>query len=146
MPKDPDRAFFGHPAGLSTLFFTEMWERLSYYGGRAVLSIYMTTSLARGGGGVWIPAMGTVMALYLSSVYLLSLPGGWIADRFLGQRKSVTIGGIGIAIGNAMLAGPDSLFFPGLVVIALGTGFLKPNVSTIVGQLYTRDDPRRDAG
>jgi proton-dependent oligopeptide transporter, POT family len=146
MSKDPDRAFFGHPRGLSTLFFTEMWERLSYYGGRALLGIYMTTSIARGGRGMSVPAMGTVMALYLSSVYLLSLPGGWVADRFLGQRKSVTIGGIGIALGNAMLAGPDSLFFPGLVVIALGTGFLKPNVSTIVGQLYKPDDPRRDAG
>ncbi|HEY6036776.1 MAG TPA: oligopeptide:H+ symporter, partial [Kofleriaceae bacterium] len=146
MSKDPDRAFFGHPRGLSTLFFTEMWERLSYYGGRALLTIYMTTSVALGGRGMSLTATGTVMALYLSSVYLLSLPGGWVADRFLGQRKSVTIGGIGIAAGNAMLAGPDSLFFPGLIVIALGTGFLKPNVSTIVGQLYSREDPRRDAG
>ncbi|MEO8843789.1 MAG: oligopeptide:H+ symporter [Kofleriaceae bacterium] len=146
MSKDPDRAFFGHPRGLSTLFFTEMWERLSYYGGRALLSIYMTTSIARGGRNMTVPAMATVMALYLSSVYLLSLPGGWIADRFLGQRKSVTIGGIGIALGNGMLAGPDSWFFPGLVMIALGTGFLKPNVSTIVGQLYKPEDPRRDAG
>lgn len=146
MSKDPDRAFFGHPRGLSTLFFTEMWERLSYYGGRALLTIYMTTSVALGGRGMSLTATGTVMALYLSSVYLLSLPGGWVADRFLGQRRSVTIGGIGIAAGNAMLAGPDSLFFPGLVTIALGTGFLKPNVSTIVGQLYSRDDPRRDAG
>jgi POT family proton-dependent oligopeptide transporter len=146
MSKDPDRAFFGHPRGLSTLFFTEMWERLSYYGGRALLAIYMTTSVELGGRGMSDTSTGTVMALYLSSVYLLSLPGGWIADRFLGQRKSVTIGGIGIAAGNAMLAGPDSLFFPGLVMIALGTGFLKPNVSTIVGQLYKREDPRRDAG
>ncbi|MDB4959835.1 MAG: Di-/tripeptide transporter [Myxococcales bacterium] len=146
MSKDPDRAFFGHPRGLSTLFFTEMWERLSYYGGRALLAIYMTTSLNRGGRGMSVAATGTVMALYLSSVYLLSLPGGWVADRFLGQRRSVTIGGIGIAAGNAMLAMHDVLFFPGLAVIALGTGFLKPNVSTIVGQLYAKDDPRRDAG
>jgi len=146
MSKDPDRAFFGHPRGLSTLFFTEMWERLSYYGGRAMLVIYMTANPNLGGRGMSATATGTVMALYLSSVYLLSLPGGWVADRFLGQRKSVTIGGIGIALGNAMLAGPDALFFPGLVAIALGTGFLKPNVSTIVGQLYSRDDPRRDAG
>jgi len=146
MSKDPDRAFFGHPRGLSTLFFTEMWERLSYYGGRALLFIYMTQSVNLGGRGMSGAAAGMVMALYLSSVYLLSLPGGWIADRFLGQRKSVTIGGIGIAIGNAMLAMHDALFFPGLVMIALGTGFLKPNVSTIVGQLYKADDPRRDAG
>jgi len=146
MSKDPDRAFFGHPRGLSTLFFTEMWERLSYYGGRALLFVFMTGATALGGRGMSVTSAGTVMALYLSSVYLLSLPGGWIADRFLGQRRSVTIGGIGIAIGNAMLAGPDALFFPGLVVIALGTGFLKPNVSTIVGQLYKPEDPRRDAG
>src|SRR3954471_14988657 len=144
--RDMDKAFFGHPAGLSTLFFTEMWERLSYYGARTFLAIYMVTPIAKGGRGMTDGATGLVMALYMSSVYLLSLPGGWVADRFLGQRKAVTIGGIGIAIGNAMLAGPDSLFFPGLAVIALGTGFLKPNVSTIVGQLYARDDPRRDAG
>ena len=144
--KDRDRAFFGHPIGLRTLFFTEMWERLSYYGGRALLFIYMTSSVGLGGRGMSAAAAGTVMALYLSSVYLLSLPGGWAADRFLGQRKAVTIGGIGIAVGNAMLAMSDSLFFPGLAMIALGTGFLKPNVSTIVGQLYTAEDPRRDAG
>jgi POT family proton-dependent oligopeptide transporter len=146
MSKDPDKAFFGHPRGLSTLFFTEMWERLSYYGGRAMLAIYMTTSVNLGGRGMSVGATGTVMALYLSSVYLLSLPGGWVADRFLGQRKAVTIGGIGIAIGNAFLAMHDALFFPGLIMIALGTGFLKPNISTIVGQLYKKDDARRDAG
>ena len=144
--KDRDRAFFGHPIGLRTLFFTEMWERLSYYGGRALLFIYMTTAVGLGGRGMSSAAAGTVMALYLSSVYLLSLPGGWIADRFLGQRRAVTLGGIGIAIGNAMLAMHDGLFFPGLAVIALGTGFLKPNVSTIVGQLYKPEDSRRDAG
>ncbi|HEY4178619.1 MAG TPA: oligopeptide:H+ symporter [Kofleriaceae bacterium] len=146
MSRDRDKGFFGHPIGLRTLFFTEMWERLSYYGGRAMLFIYMTKAVGLGGRGMSEGAAGTVMALYLSSVYVLSLPGGWIADRFLGQRKSVTIGGIGIALGNAMLAGPDALFFPGLAVIALGTGFLKPNVSTIVGQLYGKEDKRRDAG
>ena len=146
MSTDRDRAFFGHPIGLRTLFFTEMWERLSYYGGRAMLFIYMTTAVGLGGLGMSSASAGTVMALYLSSVYLLSLPGGWIADRFLGQRKAVTIGGIGIALGNAMLAMSDSLFFPGLAVIAIGTGFLKPNVSTIVGQLYKPEDSRRDAG
>lgn len=146
MSRDPDRAFFGHPAGLSTLFFTEMWERLSYYGARTFLAIYMTTEVSRGGRGMSDAATGIVMALYLSSVYLLSLPGGWIADRFLGQRRSVTIGGIGIMLGNAMLAGSDAMFYPGLVMIAVGTGFLKPNISTIVGQLYKPDDIRRDAG
>jgi POT family proton-dependent oligopeptide transporter len=147
MSKDMDRAFFGHPAGLSTLFFTEMWERLSYYGARTFLAIYMVTPVALGGRGMSDGATGLVMALYMSSVYLLSLPGGWIADRFIGQRKAVTIGGIGIALGNAMLALPmDSLFLPGLAVIAFGTGFLKPNVSTLVGQLYKPDDIRRNAG
>lgn len=147
MSKDPDKAFFGHPAGLSTLFFTEMWERLSYYGARTFLAIYMITPIALGGRGMSDASMGIVMALYMSSVYLLSLPGGWIADRFLGQRRAVTIGGIGIAIGNAMLALPiDSLFVPGLAVIAFGTGFLKPNISTLVGQLYKPDDVRRNAG
>src|SRR3954467_14544335 len=147
MSKDVDKAFFGHPAGLSTLFFTEMWERLSYYGARTFLYIYMFTPIALGGRGMSDGAAATVMALYLSSVYLLSLPGGWIADRFLGQRNAVTIGGVGIALGNAMLALPiDSLFFPGLAVIAFGTGFLKPNISTLVGQLYKPDDVRRNAG
>jgi len=147
MSKDQDRAFFGHPAGLSTLFFTEMWERLSYYGARTFLAIYMVTPVALGGRGMSDVATGTVMALYLSSVYLLSLPGGWVADRFLGQRRAVLLGGLGIMAGNAMLAVPVSqLFYPGLVVIALGTGFLKPNISTIVGQLYKPDDIRRDAG
>jgi proton-dependent oligopeptide transporter, POT family len=147
MSKDRDKAFFGHPAGLSTLFFTEMWERLSYYGARTFLAIYMVTPVALGGRGMSDGATGLVMALYMSSVYLLSLPGGWIADRFLGQRKAVTIGGVGIALGNAMLALPiDSLFLPGLAVIAFGTGFLKPNISTLVGQLYKPDDIRRNAG
>jgi POT family proton-dependent oligopeptide transporter len=147
MSKDMDKAFFGHPAGLSTLFFTEMWERLSYYGARTFLAIYMVTPVALGGRGMSDGATGLVMALYMSSVYLLSLPGGWIADRFMGQRKAVTIGGVGIALGNAMLALPmDSLFLPGLAVIALGTGFLKPNISTLVGQLYKPDDVRRNAG
>ena len=147
MRKDLDKAFFGHPAGLSTLFFTEMWERMSYYGARTFLAIYMTTEVAKGGRGMSDGATGLVMALYMSSVYLLSLPGGWVADRFLGQRKAVTIGGIGIALGNAMLALPiDSLFFPGLAVIAFGTGFLKPNISTLVGQLYKPEDIRRNAG
>jgi proton-dependent oligopeptide transporter, POT family len=144
---DRDKGFFGHPSGLSTLFFTEMWERLSFYGARTFLVIYMTTSTALGGRGMSDAAAGAVLALYLSSGYLLSLPGGWIADRFIGQRKAVTVGGIGIVIGNAMLAVPnDSLFYPGLVIVALGTAFLKPNISTIVGQLYKPDDDRRDSG
>jgi proton-dependent oligopeptide transporter, POT family len=142
-----DRAFFGHPIGLSTLFFTEMWERFSYYGMRAFLVLYMVGKAEEGGRDMTDASAGVVIALYTSSVYLLSLPGGWIADRFLGQRRAVTYGGVGIMLGNALLALPiDGLFYPGLGVIALGTGLLKPNISTIVGQLYSVEDPRRDAG
>ncbi|HEV7558684.1 MAG TPA: peptide MFS transporter [Kofleriaceae bacterium] len=146
-PDDQNRAFFGHPAGLKTLFFTEMWERLSYYGARTFLAIYMVTDVVHGGRGMSDGATGLVMALYMSSVYLLSLPGGWIADRFIGQRRAVTWGGIGIALGNAMLALPiEDAFYPGLAMIAIGTGLLKPNISTIVGQLYGPDDNRRSSG
>ncbi len=146
-PRDPDRAFFGHPSGLSTLFFTEMWERFSFYGMRPLLVLYMTGSVAKGGLDMSVTAAGIVYALFLSSVYMLSLPGGWIADRFLGQRRGVIYGGLGILIGNVLLALPfGGGFYPGLFVVALGTGLLKPNVSTIVGQLYKPDDIRRDAG
>jgi POT family proton-dependent oligopeptide transporter len=142
-----DTAFFGHPLGLATLFFTEMWERFSFYGIRALLIIYMTTAVTSGGRGMSVTAAGLVMALYLSSNYLLSLPGGWIADRFLGQRRAVMVGGFGIALGNALLALPiNAMFLPGLIVIALGTGLLKPNISTIVGKLYDASDIRRDSG
>ena len=144
---DRDRAFFGHPIGLSTLFFTEMWERFSYYGMRAFLVLYMVGKLDEGGREMSDGSAGVVMALYTASVYLLSVPGGWIADRFVGQRRAVTYGGLGIMLGNALLALPiDGLFYPGLFVIAIGTGLLKPNISTIVGQLYSAEDPRRDAG
>jgi len=142
-----DTAFFGHPIGLSTLFFTEMWERFSYYGGRALLMIYMTEVLSGGGRGMTRTDAGLVLSVYLSAVYLLSLPGGWIADRFIGQRAAVVLGGIVISAGNAMLAMPvDSMFYPGLAMIALGTGLLKPNASTVVGQLYGAKDNRRDSG
>jgi POT family proton-dependent oligopeptide transporter len=145
--RNRDTAFFGHPIGLATLFFTEMWERFSFYGARALLFIYMTTPLSEGGRGMTVTSAGLVMALYQSSNYLLSLPGGWVADRFLGQRGAVILGGVAIALGNAMIALPvDALFYPGLAIIALGTGLLKPNVSTIVGQLYSAADIRRDSG
>jgi POT family proton-dependent oligopeptide transporter len=145
--RDRDTGFFGHPSGLSTLFFTEMWERLSFYGARAFLAIYMATPVALGGRGMSDSAWSVVIALYLSSGYLLSLLGGWVADRFIGQRTAVTVGGIGIVVGNALLALPvDGLFYPGLVVVAVGTAFLKPNISTIVGQLYKPNDIRLDSG
>ena len=147
MSKDRDTAFFGHPAGLSTLFFTEMWERFSYYGMRAFLILYLVGAADDGALGMKDAPAGLIIGVYTSSVYLLSLPGGWIADRFLGQRKAVTWGGVGIMLGSALLAMPGTaLFYPGLALAALGTGLLKPNVSTIVGQLYSADDPRRESG
>ncbi|HUJ57332.1 MAG TPA: peptide MFS transporter [Kofleriaceae bacterium] len=147
MSKDKDRAFFGHPAGLSTLFFTEMWERFSYYGMRALLIYYLTAKRELGGIGLTTEDAGFVWGLFVAWAYLLSLPGGWIADRFLGQRKAITVGGLGILAGNALLAVPSPRFFyPGLVLIALGTGLFKPNVSTVVGQLYGKNDARRDSG
>lgn len=142
-----DRSFFGHPRGLSTLFFTEMWERFSYYGMRAILILFMTATAANGGLGFPTSRAGAIYGLYTSMVFLLSLPGGWIADRILGQRRSVLYGGIIIALGNYSLAIPSlTAFYTGLALIVLGTGLLKPNISTMVGALYTENDVRRDAG
>lgn len=138
---------FGHPAGLQTLFLTEFWERLSYYGMRAILVLFMTTAPAAGGLGWDAARAAGVYGLYTSGVYLASIPGGWVADRLLGQQRAVLAGGVLIAIGHFCLAVPSlSTFFAGLVVIVLGTGLLKPNISAMVGQLYAEGDPRRDAG
>ena len=148
MSREGDKGFFGHPKGLANLFFTEMWERFSYYGMRAFLIFYLLAPEEAGGRGLSAGTAGSVVAVFLSSVYFLALPGGWIADRFLGQRKGVIVGAIGIAAGNAVLAIPGlgNAFYLGLVLIALGTGFLKPNISTLVGQLYDEHDVRRDSG
>jgi len=144
---DGEKTFFGHPKGLQTLFFTEMWERFSYYGMRAFLVVYISTSQALGGRGEDAKTAGIYYALYGSSIYLMSLPGGWIADRFIGQRMAVLVGGVVIMLGHICLAIPThSSFIPGLILLVIGTGFLKPNVSTIVGQLYGKTDARRDAG
>jgi len=139
--------FLGHPRGLSTLFFTEMWERFSYYGMRALLTLYMTKSLADGGLGFDEKFAGIIYATYVSSVWYLPLIGGWLADRFLGARRAVLLGGIIIACGHYSMA-VDSIatFYAGLVLIAMGTGLLKPNISAMVGQLYAPEDKRRDAG
>jgi proton-dependent oligopeptide transporter, POT family len=140
--------FFGHPRGLATLFFTELFERFSYYGMRALLVLFLTATAANGGFGVDNVTAGAIYGLYTSAAYLACLPGGWVADRLLGQRRSIWYGGILISLGNFMLAlGPPAVFYIGLVVTALGTGLLKPNVSAIVGDLY-RGQPgaRRDAG
>jgi POT family proton-dependent oligopeptide transporter len=141
-----DRSFFGHPIGLRTLFLTELWERFSYYGMRALLILFMTAPLARNGMGMATPEAGAIYGLYTGMVYLLALPGGWIADKILGARRAVLVGGIIIAIGHFCLALPSTMtFFIGLVFIVSGTGLLKPNVSTMVGQLYAPHDARRDA-
>src|SRR5713226_5408522 len=142
-----DRGFFGHPRGLSTLFFTEMWERFSYYGMRALLTLYMTKALAEGGLGFDEKYAGVIYATYVSSVWYLPLIGGWLADRVFGARRAVLIGGIVIACGHySMAINTQPNFFAGLILIACGTGLLKPNISAMVGQLYGEADKRRDAG
>jgi proton-dependent oligopeptide transporter, POT family len=142
-----DTSFFGHPRGLSTLFFTEMWERFSYYGMRALLILFMTASGASGGLGFDTAKAGAIYGTYVSLVYITSLPGGWLADRFLGQRRATLYGGVLIMLGHISLAIPAlTTFYCGLGLVVLGTGLLKPNISTMVGGLYTPEDERRDAG
>lgn len=144
-----NNGFFGHPTGLSTLFFTEFWERFSYYGMRAILILFMTTEAAQEGLGLDTETAGAAYGLYTAAVYLLSLPGGWFADNLIGQKKAIWYGGIMIMIGHLILAIPagPGIFFLGLAFVAMGTGFLKPNISSIVGALYGDDKgARRDAG
>lgn len=143
----PQTGFFGHPAGLRTLFFAEMWERFSYYGMRALLVLFMTAPVESGGLGWPVVKAAAVYGVYTSLVYMLSLPGGWIADRIIGQRKAVFWGGVVIMLGHIALAIPvENFFFVGLGLVVVGTGLLKPNISTIVGQLYSPEDIRRDGG
>jgi POT family proton-dependent oligopeptide transporter len=143
----PDRGWFGHPRGLSTLFFTEMWERFSYYGMRGFLILYLTAAVTSGGLGFDDKQGAHIYALYTSTVWLTPILGGFIADRFLGQYRSVLIGGIIIALGHFTLAfHAVAFFYTGLALIVIGTGMLKPNVSTLVGSLYETGDQRRDAG
>ncbi len=144
-----DTSWFGHPRGLGTLFFTEMWERFSYYGMRAILVLYMTAAAvgANPGLGFDDSRAGAIYGLYTAFVYLLALPGGWIADKVWGQRKAVFVGGCIIAAGHFSMAIPSlPTFFLGLVLIVIGTGLLKPNVSAMVGDLYPEGGARRDAG
>ncbi|NKB31653.1 MAG: MFS transporter [Pseudomonadales bacterium] len=142
-----DESFFGHPAGLSTLFFTEMWERMSYYGMRALLVLFMTLSMQEGGLGITVASATAIYGLYTGAVYFMGLPGGWIADRLIGGQQAVWYGGIIIMVGHILLAIPsDNTFFIGLIFVVMGTGLLKPNIGALVGQLYSRDDSRRDAG
>lgn len=142
-----DKSFYGHPRGLATLFFTEMWERYSYYGTRALLILYMTDRIASGGLGFSDNRAGAVYSFYVAMVYLLTVPGGWMADRVIGQRRAVLWGGILISAGNFCLAAQSlAVFYTGLGLLMLGTGLLKANVSTLVGGLYASGDKRRDSG
>src|SRR5260370_9776321 len=142
-----DRGWFGQPRGLSTLFFTEMWERLSFYGLRALLVLYMTAAVTQGGLAFPTDKATSIVGWYGFGVYAAAIPGGWIADRFLGQYRSVFVGGVIIALGHFSMAIPiEATFFLGLCLIVIGTGLLKPNISTMVGALYDKDDARRDAG
>ncbi|WP_254562791.1 peptide MFS transporter [Dyadobacter diqingensis] len=135
-----------HPRGLYVLFFAEMWERFSYYGMRAILLLFLLDNIR---GGIGLPAAegAAIYGLYTASVYLLTLPGGWLADNYLGQKKAIWYGGIIIMAGHIILAVPGGniLFFIGLATVALGTGLLKPNISSIVGELYPEGGARRDA-
>jgi POT family proton-dependent oligopeptide transporter len=142
-----DTTFFGHPRGLATLFFTEMWERFSYYGMRAFLLYYMTATAAAGGLGFTDAEGASAYGTYTGSAWGASIVGGLIADRFLGQYRSVLWGGVLIMLGHIALAFPPlPFFYTGLGLVVLGTGLLKPSVSTLVGSLYQQGDHRRDAG
>ena len=137
----------GHPRGLYTLFFTEMWERMSYYGMRALLVLFMTAAVEKGGLAFDDVTATAIYGLYTASVYVAALPGGWIADRLIGAQQAVWIGGIVIALGHFTLAIPAvPSFYLGLLLVVLGTGLLKPNISAIVGELYSRRGSGRDAG
>jgi proton-dependent oligopeptide transporter, POT family len=152
MSQAADRAvdqpqFFGHPRGLATLFLTEMWERFTYYGMRAILILFMVGAIREGGLGIDDRTANAIYGIWMAATYLFSLLGGWIADRLIGQQRAVFTGGMLIVVGNAMLAlGRPTVFFLGLTVIVLGVGLLKPNVSAIVAQLYPEGGTRRDAG
>ncbi len=142
--------FFGHPKGLSTLFFTEMWERFSYYGLRPLLILFMSAAIARGGYGFDRSEAASIVGIYAASVYLASLPGGWIADRWLGLQRGIWWGGVLIALGHLAIAlsavFAQQVFFLGLILIVIGTGLLKQNISAMVGDLYPEGGARRDAG
>ncbi|MCZ8510992.1 peptide MFS transporter [Paenibacillus filicis] len=144
----PQTGFFGHPRGLFNLFFTEFWERFSYYGMRAILVFYMYYEVSKGGLGIAQSTALSIMSLYGSLVYMSGVIGGWLADRIFGTSKAVFYGGILIMLGHILLAIPGGAvtLFASMVVIVLGTGLLKPNVSSIVGELYSEEDNRRDAG
>ncbi|WP_025783443.1 peptide MFS transporter [Sporosarcina sp. D27] len=144
----PQTGFFGHPKGLFTLFFTEFWERFSYYGMRAILVFYMYYEVSNGGLELDKTVALSIMSIYGSLVYMSGIIGGWLADRVLGTSKSVFYGGVLIMFGHIALAIPGNItmFFVSMVLIVLGTGLLKPNASSVIGELYPKNDNRRDAG
>ncbi|AZU60942.1 peptide MFS transporter [Neobacillus mesonae] len=144
----PQKGFFGHPKGLFTLFFTEFWERFSYYGMRAILVFYMYYEVSKGGLGMDQTLALSIMSIYGSLVYMSGIIGGWLADRVFGTSKAVFYGGILIMLGHIALAIPGNIafFFVSMVLIVIGTGLLKPNVSSVVGDMYSESDNRRDAG
>lgn len=156
---DKNRAFFGHPVGLSTLFASEMWERFSYYGMRALLVLFLTATFASGGFEMAELDAFTIYGIFTGLVYVTPIIGGVLADKFLGQRKSIYVGGLTMAIGQFLLSasawlhesGADmdfrqTIFFAGLGILIAGNGFFKPNISTMVGELYDNNDPRKDGG
>jgi POT family proton-dependent oligopeptide transporter len=137
----------GHPKGLNVLFFTEMWERFSYYGMRAILVLFMVAPAVQGGLGFSTEVASNIYGTYTMCVYLTSIPGGLIADKIIGPRRAILFGGAIIALGHFTMAFSSiSAFYGGLTLIVLGTGLLKPNISTMVGRLYSPTDNRRDAG
>jgi POT family proton-dependent oligopeptide transporter len=140
--------FFGHPRGLATLFLTEMWERFTFYGMRAVLLLFLVAAVSAGGFGLDDRTGAAIYGLYNAGVYLAALPGGWVADRLIGAQKAVMAGGFAITLGNTLLAISSSPkgFYVGLVVIVIGVGLLKPNVSAIVAELYPEGGARLDSG
>ena len=159
MSKNADKAFFGHPIGLSTLFASEMWERFSYYGMRALLVLFLTATFASGGFEMAELDAFTIYGIFTGLVYVTPILGGMLADKVLGQRKSIYIGGLTMAIGQFLLAGSawlygsdasielrQTIFYSGLGILILGNGFFKPNISTMVGELYDNNDPRKDGG
>lgn len=159
MSIDKERAFFGHPIGLSTLFASEMWERFSYYGMRALLVLFLTATFASGGFEMAELDAFTIYGIFTGLVYVTPIIGGMLADKILGQRKSIYIGGITMAIGQFLLStsaflynsGADldfrqTIFFAGLGTLIAGNGFFKPNISTMVGEMYDNNDPRKDGG
>jgi proton-dependent oligopeptide transporter, POT family len=144
----PGRTILGHPAGIATLFFVEMWERLSFYGMRALLILFLVDQVAHGGLGLDDRTASAIYGMYVGATYLACLPGGWVGDRVLGSQRAVLIGGIVITFGHLLLgfAPSTQVFFLGLLVIVIGTGLLKPNTTAIVAQLYPEGGARRDAG